>query len=119
MPRYIIEFYESTSGQCPVEEAFDKIGRRSKKAGVKCDTYMELLAEYGLALTGQYLEKIEDDMWALRPEYGNVEYRLLFTHLKRRKRFVIVHVIIGKKDQKLKTADIKRASERIKEVQGE
>jgi phage-related protein len=116
VPRYTVEYYESDSGKCPVEEALETIKRDNRKAWSKCVSYIDRLLEHGLALPRQYMEKVEADLWALRPEWGNVEYRLFFTRVKKQSTFVIVHVLEGKKDEELRPNDVKRARDRVKEV---
>ena len=62
------------------------------------------------------MEKVEDGLWALRPEWRNVEYRLFFTCVKGAFIFVFVHAI-KKKRRKLASDDLETARNRAKEAQ--
>jgi phage-related protein len=77
--------------------------------------YIDLLAERGFSLPRNYSAKVHGDIWELRPEYGNVEYRLLYAWIEGRY-FVIAHAFV-KKGRSLSTRDITVAQERIREVQ--
>jgi hypothetical protein len=80
--------------------------------------YLALLGEHGwdLVTKYQYAEKIEADLWVLRPEWGNVEYRLFFTWDRKAHEFVILDAIVKKTKQLTEPAK-KRARARAREVQ--
>ncbi len=115
MPNYGVEYYVSDSGKCPVAEFLDQLAKQNKMASAKCVSYVDLLREHGLRLTAQYMEKVEDDIWALRPEWGNVEYRLFFTFVRAEQMFVLVEGIV-KNSPKLKARDLNRVRTRVREV---
>jgi len=83
-------------------ESLDKT-RRSR-----IDRIYYLFEEYGFALLGKYLKKLDKDIWELRP--GDVR---LFLGIERRKG-IIVHGIL-KKSQKTPKRDLKLAKKRISE----
>jgi phage-related protein len=115
VPSYGVEYYVSDSGKCPVAEFLNDLAKQNKKASAKCVSYIDLLRDKGLRLTAQYVEKVEDDIWALRPEWGNVEYRLFFTYVKADQTYVLVEGIV-KGSQKFKARDLNRVRARVKEV---
>jgi phage-related protein len=69
----------------------------------------------GDSLPRNYSAKVRGDVWELRPEYGNVEYRLLFAWIEGQF-FLIAHALV-KKGRKLSSRDIAIAEDRIQEVQ--
>lgn len=111
MFRQQVAYYQGASGTSPVEEFLDGLGPKPR---AKCVSYIDLLEERGLSLPRTYLAKVEADMWELRPEYANVEYRLLLTHVAGH--FVIVHAF-EKKSDRIPQRHLKTARTRIKEVQ--
>lgn len=111
VPKYEIRFYESSKGKSPVE---DFLRRLDTKTRTKCLRYMDLLADQGLFLKNPYVEKLEDGLWELKPEWNGNEYRLLFTFHKGE--FWIVHAV-QKKAWTLPKRELNTARRRIKEVQ--
>lgn len=80
MPQYVVRYYESASGDTPVED-FLNDPLLSRKARNKCLSYITLFQERGFYLSSDYLRKIATGppaVWELRPEWAGVEYRLLF-----------------------------------------
>jgi phage-related protein len=117
VPKYGVEFYETPSGRSPVEDFLEDLERKKRKAWSKCRYYIERLEEKGprLIMERQYAEKVADDLYALRPEWGNVEYRLFYTWDESAQAFVLVDAIV-KKTPQLTERDKKRALARVKEV---
>jgi phage-related protein len=112
VPSYEVVYYEDASGACPIQEFLDSL---PPKAAAKCARYIDLLEERGFALPAQFAKKVQGEVWELRPELSNVEYRLFYGRVKGRF-FVVAHAIV-KKGQKLNPGDIARAESRIREVQ--
>jgi phage-related protein len=117
VPKYNVEFYETNSGKSPVEDFFKDLERKRPKALSKCVSYIIHLQSDGpqLVTKHQYAEKVEDDLYALRPEWGNVEYRIFYTWDQGVQAFVLVDAIV-KKTEKLTERDVKRARARVREV---
>jgi len=78
-------------------------------------SYLVLLEREGFALRRPFMEKVEPGLWALRPEYANVEYRCFHTYIHAERSFVVVDVI-AKKSDKFKPHDVDRARDRAREV---
>jgi phage-related protein len=111
LTRFEVRYY-SKDERSPVRDFLDGL---PPKAAAKCLTYVDLLAERGFSLPRNYSAKVQDDIWELRPEYGNVEYRLLYAWIERRF-FVIAHAFV-KKGRVLSPRDIAIARERVQELQ--
>jgi phage-related protein len=102
-------FYETVSGRKPVAKFLKTL---SAQAHAKCVKYIAMLEEHGRMLPAQYMEKVRGELWALRPEYGGNEYRILFFHALGSKKFVVVHAI-HKTTQRIPEDDISTAEGRM------
>jgi phage-related protein len=102
-------FYETASGRKHVARFLKAL---SAQAHSKCVKYIGMLQEHGRMLPGQYLEKVRGELWALRPEYGGNEYRIIFFHAESSKKFVVVHAI-HKTTTKIPEDDISTAEARM------
>lgn len=106
----------------PVQEFLEDLQKRDPKAATKCQSYTALLMKQGLSLLSkhQYVDKVADrsDLYELRPEYRNVEYRLYFTILGSSVTFVMVHAI-KKHGRKPPKRDLDLAEKRAREIQQE
>ena len=107
--QFLIRYYDK-NGHTPVRDFLEGL---PPKAAAKCLTYIDLLAERGFSLPRNYIAKVRGDIWELRPEYGNVEYRFLFAWIQGQ--FLIAHAFV-KKGRALSPRDIAIAQERIREV---
>jgi hypothetical protein len=70
-----------------------------------------MLEEHGFSLPGQYLEKVRGELWALRPEYGGNEYRIIFFFDDDKGAFIVVHAIL-KNTRRIEGNDITTADNR-------
>ena|SRR6266446_4415828 len=102
-------FFETVSGRKPVGKFLKGL---SAQAHAKCVKYIGMLQEHGRRLPGQYLEKVRGDLWALRPEYGGNEYRIIFFYDEATKQFIVVHAI-HKTTQRIPEDDINTALGRM------
>jgi len=102
-------FYETLSGRKPVAKFLRGL---SAQAHGKCVKYIAMLQEHGRLLPAQYLEKVRGELWALRPEFGGNEYRIIFFHDDVSKKFVVVHAI-QKTSQRIPEDDISTAESRM------
>lgn len=110
MTQSLIRYYDK-NGHSPVRDFLDGL---PPKAAAKCLTYIDLLAERGFSLPRNYIAKVQGDIWELRPEYGNIEYRFLYAWIEDYS--LIAHAFV-KKGRALSPRDIAIAQERIREVQ--
>lgn len=106
-----IFFYEKPNGKSPVEELLDSLPKAAK---AKCISYIELFITEGFKLSANYLEKVEDNLWALRPESSNKEYRLFFCRTED-ETIVFLHAV-HKKTRRLRPNDIEIARRRRDEI---
>lgn len=105
-------FYETEgSGKKPVAKFLKGL---PVNARAKCSKYISMLEEHGFSLPGQYLEKVRGDLWALRPEYGGNEYRIIFFRDDSAGAFVVVHAVL-KNTRRLENNDIETADNRMAE----
>ena len=104
-------YYLNERGDSPIEEFLEGL---SIKARAKCLAYLDQLEEHGFQLPANYIKKVGDDLWELRPEFGGTEYRFFYFALVERQ-LVVVHAI-KKKGQKLKTKDLNLALARANAV---
>ena len=102
-------FYETDSGRKPVARFLLDLDKRARS---KCAKYIEMLEEHGLFLPSQYLEKVRGDLWALRPEYGSNEYRIIFFFEDDSGAFIVVHAIL-KNTRRIEENDISTADGRM------
>lgn len=102
-------FYETEGEKKPVARFLKGLPVRAR---AKCTKYIAMLAEHGLFLPGQYLEKVRGDLWTLRPEYGGNEYRIIFFYDDDEAAFIVVHAIL-KNTRRLDGNDIDTAEGRM------
>lgn len=107
-----VDYYQTERGDSPVVDFLDSL---SEKARAKCLTYIDLLEEHGSSLTRNYVSKVTDDIWELRPEFGGTEYRFFYFMFV--KDNLVILSAITKKTQQLKPRDIALAQSRATEVQ--
>lgn len=108
---WTVLFYEKPSGKRPIEEFLDALPEKTK---AKIVSYIAAFQQHGFKLSKSYLEKIDDNIWALRPEYNNHEYRLFFCRTEK-ETVVIVHAV-NKKTQRLASNDWNLAKRRRDEL---
>lgn len=107
-----IFYYQTERGDSPIEDFLNALPRKAK---AKCIAYMDLLEEFGTNLPRAIIAKVRGEIWELRPEWADTEYRFLYFTLVSQ-RIVILHAV-AKKSQKLKDRDIELAEARIKNIQ--
>ncbi len=103
-----IQFYRSTSGNCPVEEFLNRLGTKQAQ---KVAWVLRLVKELPL-VPRQYFKKLEgtDDLWEVRAEFGGDAFRLLgFWDAGR---LIILTNGFAKKTQKTPTREIELAAQR-------
>lgn len=107
-----IDYYESPTGNKPVEEF---IGELEEKARVKVVRMLELLEEFGVMIGSSRAKKlIGTPLWELRI-LGSDSLRILYI-AKEQHSFLLLHGF-KKKTQKTEKKEIKVALERLGEYQ--
>ncbi len=110
---YNIEFYEDNKGKSEVYEYImslkKKNNKQNRQKAKKIDLYIDLLSEYGLALSEPYIKKIEDEIWELRP----LRDRILFASWCNNK-FVLLNVFM-KKTKKTPKKEIEKAKKLLED----
>ena len=107
-----IKFYEKPSGKKPIEEFFNDL---PKSAKAKCLSYINVFKEHGFKLPNNYLEKVEENIWALRPEASGNEYRLFFCRTEEKETIVVIHAI-HKNTKRLASNDLEIVRRRRNEL---
>ena len=94
--KYTIVFYETKSGNCPVEKFLNAL---PVKHHAKIIRNLELLEEYGQFMQGGLISHIKDEIWELRTIFGgNISRILYFTPTGNK--FVLLHGFIKKTPMK-------------------
>ncbi len=106
-----IYFYQTARGERPVRVFLRKL---PKKDRVKCFSYLDRIQAYGTNQRSDYVEKLDDNLWEVKPEYNNVEYRFLFGFIGPN-RFGMV-TALKKKRMRLPRRVLDHASALIKEM---
>jgi phage-related protein len=105
---WIIEYYESETGDTPVEEFLDTLDAKSK---AKVARTLDLFEEFGIRLGMPYTRHLEKQLWELRIRHGSNRYRIIY-FLFTGKTFVLLHGFTKKTDTipkaDLKIAEIRR-----------
>jgi phage-related protein len=108
-------FWRGADGSNPVA---DFIRKQSGPAQQKITRYLRVLEEHDPALgplPQQYAKTLRDGILELRPEWSNVEYRLLFAYLPDRRAVVLLGFI--KKSRHTPNREIERARELLADYQ--
>lgn len=110
---YNIIFYEDSNGKSEVYLYFKELKRNdsknNKQKRKKIDTYLDMLAEYGLALSEPYIKKLDNDIWELRP----LRDRVLFASWCNNT-FILLN-IFTKKTQKTPKRELEKAHRLLKD----
>ena len=70
-----ILFYRTARGERPVREFLRGLPRKDR---AKCLSYLKRVRAEGTSLTRIYVEKIDNNLWEVKPAYNGIEYRFLF-----------------------------------------
>ena len=107
---WIIEFYETSSGDIPVRAFIDGLELRAQS---KIYNTLELLKQYGIRLGSPHTKKlIGTDLWELRI-LGGDSLRVFYIAVQN-KTFLLLHGF-KKKTQKTQKKEMKTAIERLRE----
>ncbi|MBI4241583.1 MAG: type II toxin-antitoxin system RelE/ParE family toxin [Candidatus Rokubacteria bacterium] len=109
-PPWLIEFYESEEGGCPVREFLDGLDKRRR---AKLLAIVKLLEEEGPTLPFPYSSQVRGKLRELRAHYGREIYRVLYFGAPNRT-FVLLHAL-EKRTEKLPERDISVAETRMEQ----
>ena len=101
---FTVEFYETMSGECPVEEF---IKSQDVKMRAKIYRMLELLEERGNTLRMPWSEHLDDGIFQLRAQVGNNITRVLYFFVIGRK--IVVTNGFAKKTQETPPSEIELA----------
>lgn len=73
--QFRIYFYHTARGECPVRLFLRGLPSKDR---AKCLSYLERVQAEGTSLPANYVEKIDGNLWEVKPAYNGVEYRFLF-----------------------------------------
>ena len=108
-----IFYYVDHRGNNPVKEFLRSL---NVKEMAKCYSYIDLLREHGNSLSSQYIER-DGDLYQLRPEFGNVEFRIFYFTLHEGEIYLL-HAF-KKKSNKTPSSEKQIAQERMSEIKKE
>ncbi len=112
MPKRIV-FYKDRKGRQPVKDFIDGLLSQSGKDArinyKKVASYINYLAEVGLAGGEPYMKHLRGEIWELRP----LRNRILFAALVD-DTFILLHVFL-KKTQKTPQEEIEKAEHELKD----
>lgn len=109
MPETEVIYYCEDDGTAPVLEWLAEIGRRNRKAAVKCTARIEVLGELGHELRRPMADYLRDGIYELRVRAGRVNYRILY-FFHGQNVVVLTHGLT--KEKAVPDADIERAFSR-------
>ena len=72
--KYRLYFHCTARGERPVRQFLRALPRKHR---IKCASYLNMVRVQGTGLPKIYVEKIADNLWEVKPEYENNEYRFL------------------------------------------
>ncbi len=107
MSSWVLEYYETTSGRCPVREYLDSL-RVREFAAVRKD--LDLLEMYGIQLGAPAVKHLEGKVWELRTR-GQAEHRVLYVAVSGQ-RLIMLHAFM-KKTQRTPRREIETAQRRL------
>ena len=87
-----IEYYQSGTGKCPVEEFIDSLDAKSR---ARIARTLDLLEEFGVSLGMPYARHLEKQLWELRIRHGRNRYRIMY-FLCTEQTFVLLHAFAKK-----------------------
>ena len=104
MKKWTVVYYETASGQCPVEEFVDS---RSINNKAKILSLFSLLEEKGPTLPRPYADLLKDGIHELRIMLSGDQVRVLYFFCYRN--YIILTHAFNKKSQKVPENEIKKA----------
>jgi phage-related protein len=108
---WILVYYATTAGRCPVQEYLDDLGP-VEAAKVSFD--LDLLKAFGLNLGAPYVRSLQGKLWELRTR-GRNQHRILYCDASGR-RLILLHAFT-KKTAKTPPGEIETAMRRLVDYQ--
>lgn len=105
---WIVEFYETGKGHCPVREFLDGLPERPR---AKVIALIMKLQEHGPTLPFPYSSQVEGKIRELRTQYGKENFRILYFGTPSRN-YVLLHAFI-KRSEKIPESEIRTAKTRM------
>jgi phage-related protein len=97
MPKWEVEFYVKSNGDCPTEEFLTELSKKAKKDIVFINRALERLETLGPELRRPHADILRDHIYELRVGVFHRAYRLLYFFFDGQ-RIVITHGIVKKSD---------------------
>ena len=72
---YRMLFYQTARGERPVRMFLRGLPSKDR---AKCLSYLKRVRAEGTSLPKTYVEKIDANLWEVKPAYNGIEYRFLF-----------------------------------------
>lgn len=107
---WIIEYYDTPDGACPIQEFLDSLNRKKELPYVVRE--INLLSEFGYKLRRPHCDMLEDGIYELRIPIKNLQYRILYFYFYQDK-IILSHGL--RKEAKVKKADIEKAKKNRKD----
>jgi phage-related protein len=105
-----VTYYRTRDGAEPAREYIDSLDARTRAA---CQNYIERLAIFGPHLPFPSSSQVDGELRELRPDMGNLHYRLLYRRSDNI--FVIVHAFL-KPGKRIDPAEIAIAQTRWEDL---
>lgn len=113
-----VEYFRDAAGREPVREFVDDLYRQRKAAAAKITAYIgRVLGAYqpgSAPLPANFVKALGGGLFELRPEHGNVEYRIYFT-IDRLGTAWLLHANQKRPNRRTEQAEIERAYRRLHE----
>lgn len=110
MPKTSVVFFKDKDGSVPVLDWLDgEVARRNRRAAAKCRAWLNLLKSNGRDLRRPIADYLRDDIYELRIQLNNINYRLLY-FFSGNTVAVVSHGIV--KESKVPDKEIELARER-------
>ncbi len=110
MPSTEVYFYKEDDGSVPVLDWILALRAKNERAAKKCFGLVKLLKEFGSELRRPRADFLQDGVYELRTEVGNVNYRILYGFVGRD---VAILACGLTKEKKTPDQEIDRAVNRI------
>ena len=107
MDTWELDYYETSSGSCPVQAFLDSLSPREAERVIR---KLDLLEALGTALDPPHVDHVDGRIWELRIT-GSIQHRVFYAVITGR-RIVLLHAVT-KKTPKARRKDIRLANQRL------
>ncbi|HLZ71297.1 MAG TPA: type II toxin-antitoxin system RelE/ParE family toxin [Dehalococcoidia bacterium] len=116
-----VEYFRDAAGREPVREFIDDLYQHRKGAAAKIVAYIDrILSRHqpgGPPLPANLVKALGHGLFELRPEHGNVEYRIYFT-IDNRGTAWLLHATQKKPNRRTEQAELDRAYRCLEQHRG-